>query len=83
MDDFWHAFILHTREYMDFCQRHFGHYFHHEPRDHSRSAEARDGTPGMITKALIEQLFPAHDPEIWARTAICSGGHCDDSTCDS
>jgi hypothetical protein len=31
MDSFWHHFILHTRLYLDFCQKEFGEYLHHEP----------------------------------------------------
>lgn len=27
----WHNFILHTREYAEFCQSCFGHFIHHEP----------------------------------------------------
>jgi hypothetical protein len=30
-DDLWHEFILHTREYQDFCKRAFGDFFHHTP----------------------------------------------------
>jgi hypothetical protein len=31
VDDGWHAFILHTIDYMQFCNRFFGHYVHHTP----------------------------------------------------
>lgn len=27
-----HAFILHTRDYADFCQKHAGRFLHHNPR---------------------------------------------------
>jgi hypothetical protein len=30
-DDLWHEFILHTREYQDFCKRAFGGFLHHTP----------------------------------------------------
>ncbi|MCC5792148.1 MAG: hypothetical protein JJT82_06005 [Legionellaceae bacterium] len=30
LDALWHAFILHTRDYVDFSMRYFGTYFHHE-----------------------------------------------------
>ncbi|WP_058525637.1 hypothetical protein [Legionella erythra] len=30
LDDMWHTFILHTRDYMDFCQAFFKTYFHHD-----------------------------------------------------
>lgn len=31
IDDVWHAHILHTREYTEFCNTIFGHYLHHDP----------------------------------------------------
>jgi len=31
IDEMWHAFILFSREYTDFCQRFFGFYLHHVP----------------------------------------------------
>lgn len=31
LDELWHIFILHTRDYFDFSLRYFGVYLHHEP----------------------------------------------------
>jgi len=31
VDVAWHAFILHTRDYTNYCMERFGHYVHHEP----------------------------------------------------
>jgi hypothetical protein len=31
LDEMWHTFILFTREYTDYCQKHFGRYIHHAP----------------------------------------------------
>lgn len=31
MDDIWHVFILHTKDYADFCQKYFGEFLHHVP----------------------------------------------------
>ncbi|CAM2744488.1 Uncharacterized conserved protein [Legionella steigerwaltii] len=30
LDELWHAFILHTRDYVDFSMRYFKTYFHHD-----------------------------------------------------
>ncbi|WP_181951511.1 hypothetical protein [Legionella sainthelensi] len=30
LDELWHAFILHTRDYVDFSIHYFGAYFHHD-----------------------------------------------------
>ncbi len=31
LDDMWHCFILHTREYHHFCMSYFAQYLHHDP----------------------------------------------------
>lgn len=33
MDEVWHAHILHTQDYMEFCQQVFGGYLHHFPHE--------------------------------------------------
>lgn len=30
LDELWHTFILHTRDYVDFSMQYFGEYIHHE-----------------------------------------------------
>ncbi|AMP88838.1 hypothetical protein [Legionella pneumophila] len=30
IDEMWHSFILHTRDYVDFSMKYFGEYFHHD-----------------------------------------------------
>lgn len=81
VDKFWHAFILHTRDYEDFCKRHLGHFFHHEPKDHTHTKSAKDPSPGVFTKEMIEKMFPAHDKATWKELAICSNSHCDRVAC--
>lgn len=31
LDELWHVFILHTRNYTDFCALYFAEYIHHDP----------------------------------------------------
>lgn len=31
LDQFWHVFVIHTRDYAEFCQDHFGEFIHHSP----------------------------------------------------
>ena len=38
MDEVWHAHILHTRDYRNFCQNTFGRYIDHDPSDHKLDA---------------------------------------------
>lgn len=39
VDPFWHAHILHTKQYVDFCQEIAGRYLHHNPLDHADKEE--------------------------------------------
>jgi hypothetical protein len=32
IDLMWHTFLIFTKDYTQFCQRHFGFYVHHQPR---------------------------------------------------
>jgi hypothetical protein len=40
VDDAWHAFILSTRHYRDFCSRAFGRFLHHTPAEAMRTPTA-------------------------------------------
>jgi len=40
LDWMWHSFILHTRDYANFCQRHFGFFLHHEPAAPASAGQA-------------------------------------------
>jgi hypothetical protein len=48
VDEVWHAFILFTRDYADFCQQAFGSFIHHVPRT-SRSPRPELTTDGFVT----------------------------------
>lgn len=54
IDSFWHELILDTKFYRDFCNRHCGYFFHHEPFD--------DETPIQIIEAAIrsDDLISKH-----------------------
>jgi len=45
LDELWHAFILHTQDYTDFCLRFFGFYIHHSP-----------GYPGFVPRTEEETM---------------------------
>ena len=58
IDPFWHAHILHTSHYIDFCDRVYGHYIPHEPLDHDdvvAVAEIRELY--NYTRGMYEQMF--------------------------
>lgn len=42
LDEAWHIFILHTKEYTDFCTSNFGRFIHHVPdSDRVRNKDRR------------------------------------------
>lgn len=68
VDMYWHFFILHTREYVDFCEKAWSN-FDGEPRfrDHFPSKDAT--RPGMLeayraTRALYSVVYG--EPELFA-----------------
>ncbi|MHC0431581.1 glycine-rich domain-containing protein [Streptomyces sp. O3] len=83
VDDFWHAFLLHTRAYQTFCEQAFGAFVHHQPgflnRDeHGGGKALRTRTVDAITLAGYE-IDMAFWPEL--DLAQCSQCHanCHDS----
>jgi hypothetical protein len=73
IDEMWHTFLLFTRPYQAFCQRHFGFFLHHRPTtvdEHAQNAAARArDRQAFVTAyaarlreqvaAVCEQLGPA------------------------
>lgn len=43
IDEFWHTFVLHTKDYADFCNEYFGEFIHHSP-----------ATPDFVPPSLAE-----------------------------
>lgn len=44
VDDLWHAFILYTRAYQEFCQKAFGGFLHHTPAVALTEGRKKDNT---------------------------------------
>ncbi|HSR47324.1 MAG TPA: hypothetical protein VLL77_04990 [Anaerolineales bacterium] len=61
VDDVWHALILFTRQYADFCQQAFGTFIHHVPRT-SRTPLPEDGRANFL--AAYEAVF-GDPPTAW------------------
>ncbi|WP_262700473.1 MULTISPECIES: glycine-rich domain-containing protein [Streptomyces] len=77
----WHAFILHTRDYADFCQRVAGHFIHHVPTD---PAEGEHGVASAARQRTLDAIAAAGyavDTDLWPEAADCSQCHagCSDS----
>lgn len=75
VDPFWHAHVLHTRSYTDFCNRVFGRYLHHEPLHHDDElAVANADEVYRCTRAAMISLYGQIDNEWWpADSAVCLG----------
>lgn len=74
LDEMWHHFILHTRDYAEFCQKYFGRFLHHNPTE----------KPNVQTRsemlALAREIFGGTvDSSLWPSDEIvdcdssCSG----------
>ena len=74
----WHTFILHTREYAEFCERVAGRFIHHKPEDGALEVHR----PAVATTlAAMRELGLTVDDELWPVAGDCSQCHagCHDS----
>ena len=56
MDEVWHAHILHTKDYIDFCEQVFGCYLHHHPHH---------GKDNTITDEELESAFEEQTQKLY------------------
>lgn len=71
VDVAWHEFILHTADYMAYCEQVFGRYIHHRP---NRQGEV--GRPIADTAKFMAEHGIVYDPQLW------TGKHECDNKCD-
>lgn len=64
IDAAWHAFILHTRDYADYCERQFGRFIHHQP---TVGVSNRDNY--LRARAIAEEHFGELDEVVWPTKA--------------
>jgi hypothetical protein len=76
VDHGWHAFILHTREYADFCAQVAGEFIHHAPEDPDAD-RARAAARTEMTAEVIRRTGLPVDEELWP-----SGGAACSSKCE-
>ncbi|MFB9926566.1 glycine-rich domain-containing protein [Amycolatopsis halotolerans] len=81
----WHAFVLYTREYADFCERISGGFIHHVPDDEAEGGDAALAEKADRTTSAIQAAGFAVDPELWftsaakcAKCSQCKNGCTDD-----
>jgi len=71
VDPAWHAFMLHSQEYADWCDAHFGRFLHHTPNSKTR-------TTGLMLDVmdLIRAAGFAVDKSLWGFAANCNEPAC-------
>ncbi|GAA2044542.1 hypothetical protein GCM10009839_55310 [Catenulispora yoronensis] len=78
VDQGWHAFVIHTRDYREYCMAKYGSFIDHNPTDNHRAAEPVE-LLGRTTTA-IEAAGYHVIPELWKLHASCdtdsTGCHC-------
>lgn len=71
----WHAFLMHTRAYGDFCQTIAGRFIHHTPDEPgSVTADGHAQRMGATIDAIRALGLPV-DAELWVAPANCSQCH--------
>jgi hypothetical protein len=87
IDECWHHFILFTRDYASFCERHFGRFIHHLPKSRDDVADS-DG--GVLRRTLSAARATFGEPlsSNWGVNAAnhdnCSGStSCEEHQCTS
>jgi hypothetical protein len=70
VDAGWHAFLLHTREYAEFCAQIAGRFIHHRPGDPGEDLPTREAI-GATIAAMRAAGLPV-DASLWVPRAKCS-----------
>ena len=67
VDDAWHEFILHTREYHHFCEGAFGKFLHHSPAETFKTLQStrkkKNGLKTVWTAACFHENISRQLPE--------------------
>jgi hypothetical protein len=67
VDEAWHQFVLFTSQYVDFCQRYFGAYLHHNPSNAPEVPGRAQLKPSTFEgfRARYESFFGESLPDVW------------------
>ncbi len=71
VDPGWHTFMLHSKEYAEWCQANFGYFLHHAPNSKTR-------TQGLMVNVVdkIREAGFAVDDRLWGTAAECNPPTC-------
>jgi hypothetical protein len=70
VDAGWHAFLLHTADYAEFCQRVAGRFIHHRPNGPDEAPSEQQAIGATI--AAIRDVGLPVDSGLWVPKATCS-----------
>jgi hypothetical protein len=70
VDKGWHAFILHTADYAEFCQRVAGRFIHHLPTEPGDKDDG--GAPLHATLTAMRAFGPPIDIALWPAATDCT-----------
>ncbi|MCZ0980001.1 hypothetical protein O1L60_16220 [Streptomyces diastatochromogenes] len=81
VDRGWHAFLLRTRAYQEFCDRHAGRFIHHHPGVPDAAGAGGPEAARNRTVAAIRAAGFDVDRALWPEAADCTQCHagCTDS----
>lgn len=71
VDPGWHTFMLHSKEYADWCDAQFGYFLHHAPNSKVR-------TRGLMV-SVVDEIRSARfdvDATLWGTAAECNSSAC-------
>jgi hypothetical protein len=77
IDEGWHAFILHTRDYAIFCKTYFGKFIHHVPTPPINRVAGRNKILVNNTRMRAERIFG----KLSMNWEIAEGALCEDFKC--
>ena len=63
IDEGWHAFVLFTQDYADFCQKYFGQFLHHLPHKPQDQVINADGLVETIDR--MHEIFEGKPSSNW------------------
>jgi hypothetical protein len=72
LDSLWHAFILNTPRYREFCDRVYGRYLDHVPgRSRHKTEQRVFAGPMQFTVEKINAAFDPVNKRFWRKIAYC------------
>lgn len=57
IDEMWHAFILYTQIYADFCEKYFGRFIHHPPPINKFTRNVKELGEATSNEILVDELI--------------------------